>query len=296
MSRKNINSVKLSFLFILTSLSFSLSAYEWPQPVSETTTFAAYFGQPRGSSFVNSLVFSDEDKVQASEDGELLLTMDSSLSEYGWFPSTLGNAVILTHKNDILTVYANLEETDIPNAETEEETYEIKAGTEIGKSGASGWQQGKTSLEFQVIDTRLQTILNPFILLPAKKQKHTPYIQDLSLYNRSGIKQRVVSGSKINAGIYSLYINPQPYIMSYKTTVMVNGAETETITCNILKQENNRLCFSGKRNYSFREIFPDKQRQYLAEVNFSKGRNTVSISVSDIFGNERTSTYIIDVQ
>jgi hypothetical protein len=47
----------------------------------------------------------------------------------GWYENTLGNAVILAHENDLLTVYGNLEEIIIP--ESQESTIITKAQSSI---------------------------------------------------------------------------------------------------------------------------------------------------------------------
>jgi len=283
--------LRVFFLALLLSSSFHLFAFNWPQLLFESDNFFAFFGEPRGSTYNNSLQFRLQDAVTAADSGTVLISIKTDTADMGWFPSTLGNAVILSHRNDMMTVYGNLETITL-----EAGTSDVIEGNLIGQSGSSGWQSGFCSLDFQVIDTKVKTMINPLVLMPNIAQKsHPPVIENLQATSESGTWSITPQGTKLSAGIYSLYIAHQPDGMTFKTTVAVNGAVTETITYNVLKQDNNRLCFSGKKNYPYNHIFPDKDRQFIAEVILSKGKNTVSITVADIFGNEKTVTYTLEI-
>lgn len=283
----------LCLILILLSV-FALSAFDWPQPLSEEKeNFSQFFGQSRNEAFINSLIFENPDTITAADDGVHLITLDAGLADFGWFQSTLGNAVILEHSNNMMTVYGNLEEVA-----TDREIVNISKGTELGTSGFSGWQKGKNSLEFQVIDCDRNTIINPFVLMSQLTQKRTLTIANPAAFNRQKQKTAIANGSRVQAGVYKLYIDRQKAGMTYQTSVSINGALVETITYDVLIQDNNRLCFTGKRNnttYSYEDIYPDENRQLVAEVIFSKGVNTVSIDVSDIFGNTKNATYRVEV-
>lgn len=285
---------KTVFLIIFLTTIFSLSAFDWPQQLSEErNNFSQYFGQSRNEAFINSLIFENPDTITAADDGTHLITLDAGLADFGWFQSTLGNAVILEHSNNMMTVYGNLEEV---YTENDDET--ISKGTELGISGFSGWQKGKNCLEFQVIDRDRNTIINPFVLMSQLTLKQNMTITNPAAFNRQEQKTAVTNGARVQAGVYKLYIDRQKTGMTYQTSVSINGALVETITYDVLIQEENRLCFTGKRNnvsYSYEDIYPDESRQLVAEVIFSKGVNTVSIDVSDIFGNTKNATYRVEV-
>ena len=283
--------LKSIFLALLLAAMYPAFSFNWPQLLFESDNFFAFFGEPRGSTYTNSLQFMAQDAVTAADSGTVLISIRTDTADMGWFPSTLGNAVILSHRNDMMTVYGNLETIHIDS-----DTSDVTEGNLIGESGSSGWQDGFSSLEFQVIDTKVKTVINPLVLMPSIEQKQKiPIIENLQASSDSGTWSVATQGTKLSAGIYSLYIAQQPDGMTYKTTVAVNGAVTETISYNMLKQDKNRLCFSGKRNYTYNQIFPDKARQFVAEVILSKGKNTISITVEDIFGNEKTLSYTVEV-
>ena len=82
--------------------------------------------------------------------------------------------------------------------------------------------------------------------------------------------------------------------MPYRTTIFINGAEVETISYDILTERNGKLCTNGNKNYPVALLYPDSNRQLLAEISLPKGHNAISIIVTDILGKEETLTYTMD--
>lgn len=284
---------KIHFTFFL-SLFFLFAtakviSFSWPQTIDEQKKFSTYFAQDRKSTFSTSLIFTEPAEVTASEDGVLLLKMNSDSENMECFSSTLGNTIILAHSNEMITVYGNLEETSI------EDKISFSTGDKIGTSGSSGYQTGKSGVEFQIIDTKSKNVINPLVVMPKITQPEIMVIQEFSAYNKVGKKFEITNGSKLSAGMYSLYIKPQQNTMTYTTTVTVNGAVIENITYNLFQQKNSRLTLTGKQQYTFNQIYPEKNRQMIANVNLSKGWNTIIISISDALGNQKTATYNIEV-
>lgn len=286
---KKITLISIFAFAFFVALSFCF-AFNWPQVVENSDIFSSFFGQPRGSAYINSLIFENPAEVFPAEDGTVLIKLENGISDMGWFESTLGNAVILNHSNDMLTVYGNLEEISLQDDMTNI-TSEIK----IGISGTSGWQKGKNCLEFQVIDTKSRNLINPFLLMPVIEKKDDLSIKNLVAINNSGKSVPISNYQKINSGVYRLYIKKQPVGMTYKTSVLVNGAVAENIIYDVLTEKENRLAIKGKNLYSFEELYPDDENQLLAEVILSTGRNIITITVEDYFGNSKTATYTVDV-
>jgi len=274
------------FLLVI-SLGF---AFHWPQKVENATIFSSFFGQPRGSAFINSLIFENPAEVCAAEEGTVLIELASGIADMGWFETTLGNAIILSHKNEMLTVYGNLDEVTL-QSDIEKVSNEMKLGT----SGTSGWQKGKNCLEFQVIDIKSKNLINPFVLMPVLQNKTELSIKNLVAISSAGKTVPIANYSKINSGIYRLYIKKQVAGMTYRTSVLVNGAVAENLTFDILSQKDNRLVVKGKNSYSFEEIYPDAENQLLAEVILSKGKNIITVTIEDFFGNSKVATYTVEV-
>jgi hypothetical protein len=290
---KTKNSCIISNLLhvVLLLSAVHLPAYEWPQIVNGTAPFHSYFGQSRGTTFGNSLIFSEPGTVSAVDSGRLLAVLESGTAEMGWFEPALGNAVIITHGEQMLTVYGNLESVYVA-----QDTSLIESGLKLGTSGESGWQKGKSCLEFQVIDTKNKTSINPLILMPRTIVARKSLIGTVTAVNRKGESIDLTQRKTLPAGTYLFYQELKNTVMPYKTTVSINGAEVESITYDVLKQCQNRLCVIGKRQYTFDAIFAPPSRQLLTEVMLTAGKNTVTITASNFLGEESSAIYILDIQ
>ncbi len=276
-------------------LALSLSramAFDWPQNEILSDSFYSYFGQLRGGTISTSLVFSESKEVKAADSGRILAVL-AEHDEDDIFDSTLGNAVIIAHKDNLATVYANLESE---NQEELFETKEIASGAKLGETSNSGWQTGEACLEFQVLDTKNHTYVNPRILMPRIGNELELTIKNLSAVNKKGDKFDFNSTKNLQAGTYFLYRERQETAMPYTTTVFVNGAAADTITYDTLLNKDGRICVNGKKNYSSDTVYPDSQRHFLGEVTFPRGKNTVSVVVQDILGKEKQITYTIEAR
>ena len=101
----------VSALCVSTAACF---AFDWPQLETASDSFYSYFGQLRGGTIETSLIFKDSSDVKAADNGTIIATISEHNNDYGWFESTLGNAVIISHDNQLMTVYANLDSETIP--------------------------------------------------------------------------------------------------------------------------------------------------------------------------------------
>jgi hypothetical protein len=271
----------------------SLFAFDWPQNETASDSFYSYFGQLRGGTIETSLIFKDSSDVKAADNGTIVATLTEHGDDFGWFESTLGNTVIIAHDNQLMTIYANLDEDTVPPTLTK--VSEVKTGTFLGTSGNSGWQEGRSCLEFQVVDTKNNASINPRILMPRIGEELPLVIGDLSLTDRNGETSYLTVQHEFASGQYSLYRTRQSVAVPYRTTVSINGALVETISYDMLKEDNGTLCAYGNKYYPKELLYPDNKRQLLAQVQLTKGRNTVAVSISDILGYKETLSYKLDV-
>ncbi|MBQ0052102.1 MAG: peptidoglycan DD-metalloendopeptidase family protein [Treponema sp.] len=276
---------------ILTAV-LSLWAFDWPQTEIMADSFFSYFGQYRGGTISTSLVFTDSDEIKAAESGRIL----ALISEHGedeLFESTLGNAAIIIHKDNLATVYANLD------SEKHQELFsqtELEKGAALGNTSNSGWQKGEACLEFQVLDTKNQNYINPRILMPRVGKELELSIKNVSAVNKKGTEYDLSTQKNLNSGTYLLYKDQENIAVPYKTTVFVNGAAAESIAFDTLTAKDGRICATGKKAYSASVVYPNSKRQFLGEVTLPKGKNTVSIVVADILGKEKQLTYTLEVR
>lgn len=278
---------------LFTCASLSLNAFDWPQEETLSDNFFSYFGQLRGGTVANSLIFKENSEVKACDDGNVIAIVSEHDNDFGWFESTLGNAVILYHKNELATVYANLdEETLAPGLES---MTQVETGTVFGVSGNSGWQESQSCLEFQVFDSKNSTSINPRILMPRTGDELAVSIGELSVVNRD---DKVIPLSQVKSlapGPYSLYHTRQEVAVPYKTTVLINGVVMENISYDTLKETNGELCVQGNSYYPLSVLYPDEKRQLLSKLHFTTGKNLLTVTIYDILGNSKTASYTINV-
>ena len=283
---------KLIFTLLALLALSTLCAFNWPQNEILSDSFFSYFAQLRGGTISTSLVFSESKEVKAADSGRVLAVI-SEHNEDELFESTLGNAVILAHKDSLATVYANLDEE---NLDALYAMTDITTGTSFGTTGLSGWQEGEACLEFQVLDTKNKTYVNPRILMPRVGKELQLSIKDVVAISKKGVTYDLGTVKAMPSGVYQLYRERQEIAMPYKTTVYVNGAVAETLTYDTLAEKNGRITVNGKKNYDVSTVYHDADKQFLGEITLPKGKTQIMVVVADILGKERQIIYTAEVR
>lgn len=279
--------------FILAFLSIQAFSFNWPQTGQVSAeSFLLYFGQLRGETINSSLIFSGSTDIYAADSGFLTVVIVEYEDDSCFFPSTLGNAVVIAHQDSLLTVYGNIDGQTLPD--TIRDASEISGGTELGKSGSSAWSEKGNALEFQVIDIKNNTAMNPRILMPRISGKELPlYISGIVLQGRNGRSYKIPEQSTIPAGFYRAYYRRQPTATPYKTYMSLNGNVVDEISFDMLRQDGNLICAVGKKNYPKSVLYPNDELILMGEVTFAHGKNSLQYYVSDILGKENIATYNI---
>ena len=265
-------------------------AFDWPQNNVDHDSFASQFGQLRGGQVSSSLVFSQEAAVKAADKGKVIALIIEHEEEFGWFESALGTAVVLSHTDGLDTVYANLETSSIA-----QELDEVKQGDSLGKTGTSGWQEGKTALEFKVFDAKNKSAVNPRILMPRVARESSPAIGTVSLEDKNAVSHNLLVERRLPAGSYTVYKTRQEDFCPFKTEVAVNGITYETVSYDLLKESYGKLGLYGSAHYNTQDIYPDADRQLVGTVDLSRGANTLSVTVQGMSGSTASLSYQIDV-
>lgn len=283
---------KTVFFPYIMAMAFSAMAFEWPQP---SENFASYFGELRGNGISTSIIFSEPSEIKAAEDGRLLLFLQEHADDTDFFPSTLGTSFIIAHSDSVLTVYANMDKDTISldMLSGTELDVKIKKGQLLGQSGNSAWHESRNALEFQVIDAKNNTAINPKVLMPRTAKESALSIENVEIQDRNGKIFDVARERSVPSGVYKVYRKRQASAVPYKSRVSINGTVVDEISYDILRQSGNFLCVSGKRNYPKSILYPDTKTEFLGEALFSPGRNSLHLTLSDFSGKEVSSTYTI---
>lgn len=278
-------------ILLISSIAFS---FDWPQEkVVQSDQFYSYFGQLRGETISNSLIFSEISDIKAADDGYLTVIINEYSDHTDFFPSTLGNAVILSHTDNLLTVYGNIDSESILKEAFNENS--IKCGETFGTSGNSAWQQGHSSLEFQVIDTKNNTSINPRLLMPRVGKELPLYYNEIYLQGKNGRQYNVMNQNILPSGIYKVYKKRQAVAVPYRTRVAINGTVVDQISYDLLRQDDNQICVSGRKNYSKSILYPNNDLQLLGEATLTPGKNALQLTITDILGKEVNATYLLTI-
>ena len=286
--------MKKTFFAVFLAASFFVfqtSAFDWPQKEITSKSFYTFFGHLRGQRFCPSIVFSGSTEIKTVESGRVKIVLSEHDEETDLFESTLGNAVIIEHEDQMMSVYANL---DISGQTKRYKLTNAEAGTALGECGNSGWQEGNGLLEFQIIDEKNKAFVNPRILMPHLGDELPLSIKSVSALNvKSGASYDLRTQTTIPSGVYRIYRELQTPAMPYKTTILINGVSVENITYDTLVQEKGKLCTSGKGKYPSEVVYPDEKRHMIGEITIPKGRNRISVEVENISGKSLLSNYIL---
>lgn len=284
---------KIVSVFYFIFLSIQLFSFEWPQKNMTIEEYNSYFGQYRGDSISSSFIFANPSEVYASESGAVLVVMSESNDDSVFFPSTLGNTAILAHSDNLLSVYANMDKDSLVESTMGKEA--LHAGEKIGNSGNSGWQQTKNGLEFQIIDTKNTSAINPSVLMVSNNSEMNLLLNDIYLENKDNEIYDIKNRKSIPSGLYRVYKKRDPIAVPYKTTVLINGVIVDQISYDTISQENNKIYISGKKKYLGNVVYPNDTMQLVGETMFTTGKVTLSVLVNDIFDKSKQIDYKISI-
>ena len=282
--------ISISLLFA----AFSAFSFDWPQAEVTKDSFNSYFGQNRGGILSTSIVFSEPEEVKAAEDGYITAILTENNDDSDFFPSTLGTAVILSHSDDLISVYGNLDAETLTLKNEKEHT--IDAGATIASSGTSGYQENNSNLEFKIIDAKNKSAINPKVLMPRAEEEMPLSLSGIMICNKNNDFYDINIYKTYSSGLYKVYFKRNPVAAPYKTSVSINGVIVDQLSYDMITQENNKLCIIGKKKYTDADIFPNDDLQLLGEAMFTPGRVTLGLTISDMLGNVKQLNYNIVIK
>ena len=279
---------------ILSAISFlaitlvSAYSFDWPQTNIQEAEISSYFGQNKGGLVSTSIIFSDPAEVYNVENGHLLLVMHANEDEGDFFPSALGSAVIIAHNDNLISVYANLDDDSIEQTEDS-----VPKGQLLGSTGNTGWQETRSSLEFQVLDIKKGSAINPKVLMSRLEQEIPLAITKIVMESKEKVFYNLSDAKSYPSGMYRIYQKRDAICVPYKTLLTLNGVTVDQISFDTINQENNRIYVSGKKKYTSSDIYPTDDLILLGEAMLSKGKATFGIAITDFLNNTKQISYTI---
>lgn len=284
----------ITLLLSLTITSF-LFAFDWPITEPETNPTASYFGQNKSGVLSPSVIFENPSEVHATESGKVLILLTEEIDDSDFFPSTLGTSFIIQHDDNLISVYGNLDTEYILADKEIQKTDKVSTGDNLGVTGDSGWQNKKTSLEFQILDTLSKSAINPQILLSKTTGKNPISIQNIFLENKNGELFDIRTTKTYPSGIYRFYEVRDEVTVPYKSSILINGVLSDQISYDTIIQENGKSCVIGKKKYSSSDIYPNDKLLLLGEAMLTSGRTALTFTVQNIFDETKQAIYTISV-
>ena len=278
------------FLFFMTFL-YSY-AFEWPV---ENPSLLRLFAQKDEASVSQSLVFKEVDAVRASGYGKHIISIEEKNSRR-FFPSTLGNALVFIDDEGLQSVYANLSDTDLFTSRKETES-----GSIIGHTGNSAWTEEK-SLIFQVADVRNNVLINPLLFMPEIEEKIQPQIKNTVLSGTDNQPINLENIKKIKQGSYNLYSSVYdfiekdgPSLVPFRITVSINGMNIADLPFEVLSSDGKSLYLKNKET-SLPLLYQKDGAIHLGKINLPSGKIELIITAFDKSGNEKSTSFIFQVE
>ena len=278
------------FLFFMTFL-YSYS-FEWPV---ENPSLLRLFAQKDEASVSQSLVFKEVDTVRASGYGKHIISIEEKNSRR-FFPSTLGNALVFIDDEGLQSVYANLSDTDLFTSRKETES-----GSIIGHAGNSAWTEEK-SLIFQVADVRNNVLIHPLLFMPEIEEKIQPQIKNTVLIDTDNQPINLENIKKIKQGSYNLYSSVYDFIekdgpglVPFRITVSINGMNIADLPFEVLSSDGKSLYLKNKET-SLSLLYQKDGAIHLGKINLPSGKIELIITAFDKSGNEKSASFIFQVE
>lgn len=275
----------------LALLGQSVFSFGWPVKNLDTEKMVPSFARNRKNKFNTSLVFPNAEKALAADNGKIIAVITEHQNDGDWFESPLGNAAIISHNDDLISVYANL---DAASALSLQQKFQVTAGQELGDISNSAWNESAQSgsMEFQIADTKAKTFINPLILMPRSIKPSRIYLDGITIENQFGRVYNLATLRSVPAGKYTLYKKRQANISPHKVKVYVNGTELEKISKEVLKWQDGKILIVGNKNYTSESFYPSDENELLGHVLLPHGVNTITITASDILENSVTANFM----
>lgn len=283
--------------------ALSLYAFEWPVKNIKPESFKSYFAQNRGKTLSTSLIIQvlhekEEEEtfipeVNTCNEGKVLVILSDLKDENDFFPSTLGQAVIISHNDNIISVYGNLE----PSVESKMDNAPyIQTGTNIGTISNSGWTETTNSLEFKIIDTKKQIAVNPRILLPRVEKEKSFAPTEIIVENKDGKRFELNTNRSFLSGNYRFYQKRNESLTPLKSSISINGELCDELDfTEIFQKENQIFISSNSKKYNTLETYPDQKLLFIGEAKITKGKSVITFENTSILEEKRMANYAINI-
>lgn len=293
-----INILKPIFILSVAAATFPLvqpEALEWPVVNPEIKSI---FGQKSSYSIERGMILEGEAAVRTAGDG-VLLTIISENENMNGFPSTLGNAVLISHDDGLVSIYGNLESTDRISGRIQ-----IEKNTVISNTGETSWGNEENMCIFQIMDQKQEVFLNPLLLLPPKDDNRGPVIKNVFFESDSGQTFQASNLRRLKSGnykIYTLITDTYPgnsvELAPFRISIIINGIESISVPFETLHEKAGILVPNVSPEYldGSLPLYNDEGFIYAGNISLTRGKTEITVSARDFTGNERAAVFMLQI-
>jgi len=291
--RRRLSSV--AAIIALAVSAGTVHSMDWPlSPPRLAATFGTF---AKGRLIAGIALSSDDALVRSAEDGELSFMMEEG-SRIGVLPAPLGSLVVIEHQSGMATLYSHLAPDSLSPVRTKP-----KKGDILGKSGTSGWIEGPGAL-FQIFDRRVDSWVNPLLVLPALADDKPPVVRSLALSR--GDKTYVLGETaSLPQGTYKVSVDVAdppdsswtaaalaPFIIS----LSIDGVEAVKDVFDVIKGVKGEFFLFSLTPAPVGGLRTLEGRYNLTERLFTRGKTAIALRVEDAAGNKRSVSWTIVVE
>ena len=282
----------LPFLFLL--LSPLLVSFQWPR---SDVVLIKTFGEQREKNFNTGLLLGGPlQEVRAIEGGiPVFIHQEGDLSG---IPSGLGNFAVLEHERGLVSLYAHLGDIFLDNSLSYREE-----GYVLGTTGSTGDAPGN-QLFLEVVDKEFNRMVNPFLLLPPRRDSVSPVIESVEVNREESFF--LGSAETLPAGEGKVFItlyDPSQYypffrpMAPFRISLFANGEEIFFQSFEAIEARKGTLYLVSQKNQrSHNDLYAGPYRYYAGSYVFNPGETKIEVIVSDYTGNTSTANFSVKVQ
>lgn len=272
-----------------------LFSIEWP---TENRTIRRFFGVNDGGRFFGGFEFTTEIPVYTIEAGEVLFFDNDSYTPIRGFPAPLKNWIAIEHQEELISIYGKLESSP------ERTSALIDKGTPLGIPQKQGGT-GERLLYFSLYDRKNKQWVHPALLLPPYEDTKAPLIRQVQLVPREGTVPIILGRAKTcKQGIYQIYLdvidtfdaNPAVTSVPFTYQCFVNGIEHSRLQIDILYAKEGKLFMGKQKSLPVEQVYRKDGLVYLGDIQLTRGKVKIEFLVTDLVGNQRTSTFELMVE
>lgn len=273
-----------------------LFAFDWPL---SSPRIVQSFGTAAYGGFATGLALEAQNGlVKSAEEGELAFVVDEKGGGVGRLPSTLGSYVVVEHPRGMVGVYGEL-------APGSASSYlrGIKKGSILGSTGASGWSRVGGS-DFRLFDRSAARWVNPLLLLPPIEDKIPPLVRAAYLL-KAGKSWPLGETKTLPQGSYTIAVDAidpttasvsGPANAPYYLRLLVDGVKVAELSFDVAEVRDGLLRISSDSPRGFEDCYSVDGKTLLAQRSLPRGRSVITVLVRDFAGNERQSSWAVNLE